>query len=144
MPEPEDKVVPGGADLPVGARDIDPMHFHTPRTGGEIVWNNVQLAHMLNSYIAYLNSQVHGSIKKEGESEGKAHIPFVKVPPNPTIGFNTHGHTSEFDGGFIFGASLHDHRDNANGGFAYAVYHPGTNLPKLAYEREEVQPIIGG
>lgn len=25
---------------------------------------------------------------------------------------------------------LHDHRDNFNGGFAFAVYHPGTALPQ--------------
>lgn len=25
---------------------------------------------------------------------------------------------------------LHDHRDNTNGGFAFAVYHPGTSLPQ--------------
>lgn len=25
---------------------------------------------------------------------------------------------------------IHDHRDNCNGGFAFAVYHPGTSLPQ--------------
>lgn len=25
---------------------------------------------------------------------------------------------------------IHDHRDNFNGGFAFAVYHPGTSLPQ--------------
>lgn len=28
------------------------------------------------------------------------------------------------------GVPIHDHRDNFNGGFAFAVYHPGTSLPQ--------------
>lgn len=28
---------------------------------------------------------------------------------------------------------LHDHRDQFNGGFAFAVYHPGTQLPQKAW-----------
>ncbi|MFA9480111.1 hypothetical protein ACERK3_17705 [Phycisphaerales bacterium AB-hyl4] len=27
----------------------------------------------------------------------------------------------------------HDHRDNHNGGFAFSVYHPGTDLPQQPY-----------
>jgi hypothetical protein len=27
----------------------------------------------------------------------------------------------------------HDHRDNYNGGFAFAVYHPGTSLPQMPW-----------
>jgi len=28
---------------------------------------------------------------------------------------------------------IHDHRDNENGGFAYGVFHPGTNLPAMPF-----------
>lgn len=141
MPEPNSTIVPGGIDLPTSQKDITPIHGHTPTTGGEIIWNNVQLVALLNSYIAHLNSNIEPSVKRDGDEEGKAHIPYIKVPPAPTRGFNSHHHTSEFDGGFIFGGSLHDHRGNANGGFAYAVFHAGTNLPSLSYEKEEVIPL---
>lgn len=30
---------------------------------------------------------------------------------------------------------IHDHRDNFNGGFAFAVYHPGTSLPQQPWRR---------
>lgn len=29
--------------------------------------------------------------------------------------------------------SPHDHRDNANGGFAFAVYHPGSSIPQMPW-----------
>jgi hypothetical protein len=28
---------------------------------------------------------------------------------------------------------IHDHRDNNNGGFAFAIYHPGTGLPQMPW-----------
>ena len=31
------------------------------------------------------------------------------------------------------GVPLHDHRDNFNGGFAFAVFHPGTSLPQMPW-----------
>lgn len=132
-------IVPGFVELPNETKQL-PMHFHTPRTGGELIWNNIQLISVLNSHIATLNKAVPPQIKYETDTIN--HIPYVTTPANPTIGFNTHHHTSEFDGGTVFGAGLHDHRDNANGGFSYCVYHPGTGLPKLAYEKEEVQPLV--
>lgn len=27
----------------------------------------------------------------------------------------------------------HDHRDNSQGGFAFAVYHPGTSVPQMPW-----------
>lgn len=130
--------VPGLVDLPNDKKQLA-FHFHTPRTGGEIIWNNIQLIAAINSHVDQLNKAVNPQIKHS--TDGQRHVPYIKVPANPTIGFNQHHHTSEYDGGFIFGGNLHDHRDNANGGFAYAVYHPGTQLPKLAYEKEEVELV---
>lgn len=112
------------------------IHGHTPSSGGKICWNDLQLVNMYNSIIRQVNKAVHELL---AVADGTVdHIPYIASPPNPTQGYNTHHHTSEYDGGLIFGGGLHDHRDMSQAGYAYAVYHPATNLPKLPYEREEV------
>lgn len=85
-------------------------HFHDGSTSG-IAWNDVQAIIMHNEF---LNED-------------------VPVPLMATEGYNNHYHTSETDGGYIPGNGIHDHRDNLNGGFAFAVYHPGTALPQQPF-----------
>ena len=83
------------------------LHFHDNSTS-QIAFNDVQAVMLHN------------------EAMGTT----LPVPLMPTEGYNTHGHTSQFDGGWIPGAGPHDHRDNFNGGFAFAIFHPGTRLPQ--------------
>lgn len=90
--------------------DLAKVHFHdgsqTP-----IAWNNVQAIQGFNA------------VTGEG----------LPVPAVATEGYNQHYHTSQFDGGLIPGTGLHDHRDNFNSGFAFAIYHPGTSLPQMPW-----------
>lgn len=88
--------------------DVGKVHFHDA-SQGEIAWNDVQAIQTYNSIM--------------GEN--------LDVPDLATEGYNKHYHTSEYDGGLIVGLGPHDHRDNVTGGgFAFAVYHPGTGLPQ--------------
>ena len=65
-----------------------------------------------------------------------AEIHQLEVPSEATEGYNQHHHTSEFDGGLIPGVrGMHDHRDNKNGGFAFAVFHPATQVPQMPWEQ---------
>lgn len=112
-------------------------HWHSPTSGGELVWNNVQWVNRINAIIREINKTIDERFFGVFNGD-KDHIPYLEVPINPTHGYNEHHHTSFADGGLIFGGGLHDHRSTANGGFAYAVYHPGTSLPSMAYEKEEV------
>ena len=98
--------------------DSAAIHFHdgsqTP-----IAWNDVQAVLYYNQYQA----RVHEAGLR------------IKAPEVATEGYNIHRHTSDYDGGVIPGAmGLHDHRDNAHGGFAFAVYHPGTAVPQQPWE----------
>jgi len=54
----------------------------------------------------------------------------LPVPATASEGYNAHGHTGPYDGGYLPGRGVHDHRDNYHGGFAFAVWHPGTDLPQ--------------
>lgn len=84
------------------------IHFHDNSISG-IAWNDVQAILMYN--------------EATGEN--------LEVPAVASEGYNEHGHTSPFDGGWIPGMGIHDHRDNVTGcGYAFAVYHPGTALPQ--------------
>ncbi len=85
-------------------------HFHDDSTNG-ISWNDVQAILMHNEL--------------SGED--------LPVPLMATEGYNQHGHTGPYDGGWIPGQGIHDHRDNFHGGFSYAVYHPGTHLPSQPF-----------
>jgi hypothetical protein len=93
------------------------LHFH----GGlnsPISWNDKMDAELWNTYI----SAVGGDRK-------------TPVPVIPTEGYNKHYHTSEFDGGMLPGImNVHDHRDNYNGGFAFAVFAPATPLPMISWD----------
>ena len=88
------------------------LHFHDSSTT-EIAWNDVQAISMFNAIT--------------GEE--------IPVPDTATEGHNRHYHTSEYDGGLIIGLGPHDHRSNdpSYGGFAFAVYHPGTALPQMPW-----------
>jgi hypothetical protein len=84
------------------------IHFHDDSQSG-IAWNDVQAIIMHNELT--------------GDD--------LPVPLVASEGYNQHGHTGPFDGGWIPGMGIHDHRDNVTGGgFAFAVYHPGTALPQ--------------
>jgi hypothetical protein len=84
------------------------IHFHDDSQNG-IAWNDVHATIMHNELT--------------GED--------LPVPLVASEGYNQHGHTGPFDGGWIPGQGIHDHRDNVTGGgFAFAVYHPGTSLPQ--------------
>lgn len=91
------------------------MHSHD---GGQmpIAWNDVQAAIYENKYIRY------------------SEAPLLQVPDTASEGYNQHHHTSDFDGGVIHGLGIHDHRSNLNGGFCFAVFHPGTTLPQATWE----------
>ena len=86
------------------------IHFHDDSHCG-IAWNDVQAIVMYN------------------EVTGQD----VPVPLTATEGYNNHFHRSQFDGGFIPGMGPPDHRDNNNGGYCFAIFHPGTNLPQLPW-----------
>lgn len=82
------------------------VHFHDDSVNN-IAWNDVQAILMYN--------------EATGEN--------LTVPAIASEGYNEHGHTSPFDGGWIPGMGIHDHRDNVTGcGYAFAIYHPGTAL----------------
>jgi len=87
------------------------LHFHDSSTS-EIAFNDVQAIVMFNAIT--------------GET--------LPVPDQATEAYNVHGHTSKFDGGLVIG-SAHDHRSNdpAYGGFAFAVYAPGSGVPQQAW-----------
>lgn len=89
---------------------LERLHFHDS-SASEIAWNDVQAIQMMNALLGY-------------------NIP---VPDQASEGFNKHYHTSDYDGGFLPGTGPHDHRDNANGGFAFAIYHPGTAVPQQVW-----------
>jgi hypothetical protein len=83
------------------------LHFHDA-SHGEIAWNDAQAIRMWNA--------------ATGDD--------LPVPMTASEGYNQHGHTGPYDGGWIPGRGIHDHRDNFNGGLSFAVFHPGTGLPQ--------------
>lgn len=83
------------------------IHFHDDSTN-QIAWNDIQAILMFN--------------EATGEN--------IPVPLVASEGYNQHGHTGPFDGGYI-GVPIHDHRDNVTGGgYCFSVMHPGTALPQ--------------
>jgi len=89
--------------------DISKAHFHDD-SSSQIAYNDVQAIELFNAIT--------------GEA--------IPIPDMATQFYNAHYHSSNYDGGFLSGggAGIHDHRDVLNGGFAFAVYHPGTALPQ--------------
>jgi len=83
------------------------LHFHDGAQS-PIAWNDVEAVLYRNKFLGT----------------------DMAVPLTATEGYHQHGHVGEYDGGYLPGRSNHDHRDNLNGGFAFAVYHPGTDLPQ--------------
>lgn len=81
--------------------------------------------------------EIIGERPEEGwarEANGNRGIPLYSVVRVEFIGYDAEGLPS-----FLFNygdarleQSLrpHDHRDNYNGGYAFAVFHPGTGLPQ--------------
>lgn len=80
-------------------------------------------------------------------SEDPAHIHVAQevngsrnVPAGTIVRLSFVGYNAEGTPAFIFqyqpsqvpanDLPIHDHRDNFNGGYAFAVYHPGTGLPQ--------------
>lgn len=109
------KVVRGlsDSDLEVLIAIASHNHFHDG-IQSPIAWNDVQA---INYYNEFANSDLK-----------------LTVPTTVTEGYNQHHHTSEYDGGYLPGLGVHDHRDNAHGGFAFAVFHPATAVPQLPWE----------
>ena len=71
------------------------------------------------------------------EASGLAGVPTETVVKVEFCGYDPDGNPSYL---FSYGAVVnkvqpwvHDHRDNFNGGFAFACYHPGTSLPQVPF-----------
>jgi hypothetical protein len=88
----------------------DLIHFHDGSTNG-IAFNDVDAIQMYNELT--------------GDN--------IPVPFTATESYNEHHHAGFGDGGYIPGMGPHDHRDNFNGGFAFACYHPGTSIPGMPW-----------
>jgi len=96
---------------------LSSLVHHHDGSMGQIVWNDVQAIMAKNRYLR----------------KGRGGL--LPVPASATEGYNKHRHTSEFDGGVIPGAvGIHNHSDNNNSGFAFAVLHPSTSLPHAVWE----------
>ena len=90
------------------------FHFHGGASA-PIAWNDVQ-------EINYFNLDASGNRK-------------LTVPSYPSIGYNQHSHTSEYDGGVLPGITgNHTHSSNRTGGFAFAVFYPATGVPQSDWE----------
>ena len=85
--------------------DVTKIHFHD---GSQvpIAWNDIDAIRYHNRFMG-------------------TNMP---VPMTASEGYNQHPHDGPFTGGLVPGRANHDHRDANNGGFAFAVYHPGTDL----------------
>ena len=91
--------------------ELSKVHFHDSSTS-EIAWNDVQAIALFNAVM--------------GEN--------LPVPEVASQSYNKHYHTSEFDGGLAIGLGPHDHRDAVTGGgYAFAVYHPGSAVPSMPW-----------
>ncbi len=90
---------------------LSAIHFHDA-SSSPIAWNDVQA-------ILYANEKLHLNLP---------------VPLTATEGNNQHYHSSPYDGGYI-GVIPHSHQGNlpGQGGFAFAVFHPGTALPSQPF-----------
>lgn len=96
--------------------DTSQYHFHGGMSPA-IAWNDVQEANLINEYFR----------------DSTEHV--ILVPSYPTEGYNQHSHTSEYDGGVLPGVlGAHTHKDNRNGGFAFAVFYPSTGVPLSDWE----------
>jgi len=107
-----------------------PYHGHTPKDGSEIIWNNIQQAKLFNAQIEIL--------KRTHETPENLH--YLKVPLLPTVGYNQHYHTSEFDGGYVYGGGLHSHLGNFDGGYCFATYAPSEDAALYVLPYSQTTP----
>lgn len=97
--------------------DTSQYHFHGGMSPA-IAWNDVQEANLINEYFSSEDATAK-----------------ILIPSYPTEGYNQHSHTSEYDGGVLPGVmGAHTHKDNRNGGFAFAVFYPATGVPLSDWE----------
>jgi hypothetical protein len=90
------------------------FHYHGG-AGAPIAWNDVQEVDYFNRY-AGLDSK-------------------IEVPSYPSVGYNQHSHTSEYDGGVLPGITgNHTHSSARNGGLCFAVLYPATGVPQADWE----------
>lgn len=95
---------------------ISSMHFHDG-SQSPIAWNDVQAILYWNKYV----------LRNKGA--------LLQVPTTASEGYNQHHHTSEYDGGKIAGImGVHNHMNNAHGGFCFACFHPGTDISQAKWE----------
>jgi hypothetical protein len=95
--------------------DISLLHQHDGSMM-EIAWNDVQ---------AILNEN---RIVRNNEA------PLIQVPDEASEGYNQHHHTSQYDGGTIFGMGPHCHTGPRDGNFCFSVFYPSTMAPLMAWE----------
>ena len=72
------------------------------------------------------------------ETNGRIGVPSGSIIKLRHVGYDVEGEPRYvFEWGSASahqgGLPPHDHRDNFNGGFAFAVYHPGTSLPQMPW-----------
>lgn len=97
-------------------REESSIHFHDG-SQSPISWNDVQAIKYFNDYVL------------------KGNGPLLELPTIATEAYNQHHHTSEFDGGVVPGVrGVHNHADNDNGGFSFAVFFPSTDTPQAPWE----------
>jgi hypothetical protein len=90
------------------------VHFHGG-AGSPIAWNDVQEIDYFNKY---------ASLDRK-----------MSVPSFPSVGYNQHSHTSEYDGGVLPGITgNHTHASSKSGGLAFAVLYPATGVPQADWE----------
>jgi len=90
--------------------DITKLHFHDG-SQAPIAWNDIEAIRLHNRFFGTT----------------------MQVPMTASEGYNQHPHDGPHTGGFVPGRANHDHRDANNGNFAFAVYHPGTDLPQAPF-----------
>lgn len=145
-PQPD----PSGAMIQNIPQDADMIHSHSPSFGGEIAWNDVQQIAAMNTMIRRANRQLARRVLTitefdeyklaEDDYYFNGKLPYIRtLDPSgyPQQGYNIHTHKNNFDGGYLAGAGNHDHRGAGYGGFAFAVYHPGTEIPLRSYRIED-------
>ena len=145
-PQPD----PSGAVVQDMSDDIGFAHGHSPKFGGNLAWNDIQQIAQMNGMIRLMNrrraqlifkpSEYQAYIADEDGQYFPGKLPYISsLDPSgyPQQGYNMHGHKNDFDGGFLAGAGNHDHRGVGYGGFAFAVYHPGTEIPLRSYRIED-------
>lgn len=145
-PQPD----PSGQPVQTVSDSAALLHTHSPDFGGEIAWNDIQQVATMNAMIRLTNRRMAQRvltieefnlyIVDEDNYYFNGKLPYIRpLDPDgyPQQAYNVHTHKNNFDGGFLAGAGNHDHRGVGHGGFAFAVYHPGTSVPLRSYKIED-------